>query len=501
MARRIGVLCVVCWGMSAVAWGAEKYDFSEFDGGELFIVQSALRTMEANESAYAYITVNQLKLDVLRMSNKPLTKPGGEHPEKTPPAADVFLLVGGLTKSPKVMKFLKARVSEHNQRLKDNQKKEANRTGSASSANSQATQTPTLRKPAAAQSDLDRLLLLICNGGAVNGEPLPVLTTDLDENSGPAWIERVKQMTSVGGPVGEAAKKLHPAVEDVQAAVDDYKAALARAGEAARNVRQRQEAAAALRNDPLYGASSSELQSMLDRGGQSSIRAQEYMAAAEAANFERFYSFVERIGAGLPELQAASARVHDRLARAEMRRHAVVADALMGPLRERAGPATMEPKLDVKYCVLASGSARHSWEKLAYFVVHSRSTAELTQLTLLARLETSEGTRYVTYYSPSLPAGASARFAPATLDKGALQGSLGANGPQPEIKSVRFSVYCGQFHALDLEPQMITAEEIVTDCWLQSAQPGLSYVTRADGTSLKTDRQYELKFRKLVPSK
>ena len=65
--------------LATQALAADKFDFSGFDAGEQFVAQSAVRRLEVHEDCYAYVTVNQLGLDVLRLSNKPLGRPNGNH--------------------------------------------------------------------------------------------------------------------------------------------------------------------------------------------------------------------------------------------------------------------------------------------------------------------------------------------------------------------------------------------------------------------------------------
>lgn len=491
--------CAILLG--GVLLGTEKYDLSKFDAGELTIVKWALGRLEANENCYAYLTVNHQGQDVLRMSNKPLARPNGQHPEARPPAADLFLLVGGLKKSPAVMTFLKARVAEHNRQVRDNLKENAERVATADPSLRRETQSPTLRRPEATLTDLDRILRLISQGGSINSEVLPVSSADLDERSAVAWVRQVEQLQSAPGAPGEAAKMLRPAVEDIRAAAEGYEKARQEARAASSKVRPRTEAAEELRNDPLYGASTSELQSMIDRGGQSAIRAQEYMNRLENSQFESFLSFAERVAAGYPHLLAALDRLHDYHARADVRRHGVVVKTLLADLRGRAGAETEKPDLDVKYCVMPRGSARFPSELLFYLVVHSRSSKELTQLTLLVKIETSEGTRYATYYIPSLPPGASGRFEPVTLSPAALQDALGTKPGKPELKQVRYAVWCQQFAATGQELTPLNAEEFVTDVWLQAAQPGISYVSLGNPSLKEEKRRYELIFRRVAPSK
>ncbi|WP_425619030.1 hypothetical protein NA78x_002759 [Anatilimnocola sp. NA78] len=485
--------------LATQALAADKFDFSGFDAGEQFVAQSAVRRLEAHEDCYAYVTVNQLGLDVLRLSNKPLGRPNGNHPESQPPAADLFLAVGGTVKSPKVMGFVKARVAEHNEQLKKNQKNDAARVASVDPSLSKVTQNPVLRRTEIPLTDLDRVLQLISQGGVINSEYLPISNAEFDDVTGVAWNKRVQSLQAANGAAGEAARKLKPAIEDVQAATDGYQQALKKSSEAAGKVPPRFAAADQLRDDPLYGASANDLQMLEAEGGQAGIRAREYMAKQEAAMHETFLSFGEKIAAGFPTMDVAHAMMQYRYARADVRRHQAAMETLIPALTARAGARIEKAKLDVKYAVVPRGLARFPDEPMFYTVIRSRSERELTQLTVLVKIESDLGTRYATYYIPSLPPGASGRFQPVTLSKAALSDQLGNLAGQPNISKIRYAAWCNQFHATSQELVKLSTEQMVTDIWLQSVQPGLSYVSLGSNREGKKEakRRFELTFRRV----
>ncbi|WP_254508479.1 tetratricopeptide repeat protein [Anatilimnocola floriformis] len=487
--------------LTSQAFAADKFDFSGFDAGEQFIAQWAVRNLEAHEDCHAYVTVNQLGLDVLRLSNKPLGRPSGNHPEMPPPASDLFLAVGGTVKSPKVMAFVKARVTEHNQRLKDNLKNDIARVASVDPSLSKTTQNP-VRRPEIPLTDLDRVLQLISQGGVVNSEYLPTSNADFDDVTGISWKKKVEALQAAGGAAGEAARKLKPAIEDVQAATDGYQQAVKKSSEAAGKVPPRFAAAEQLRDDPLYGASGNDLQMLEAQGGQTSIRAREYQAKQEAAMYETFLSFGERIAAGYPAMDAALAMMQYRYARADVRRHQAAVETLVPALGARAGARIDQAELDVKYAVVPRGLARFPDEPMLYAVIRSRSARELTQLTVLVKIESDLGTRYATYFIPSLPPGASGRFQPVTLSKAALSDQLGNLGGQPNIAKIRYAAWCNQFQATSQELTKLSTEQMVTDIWLQSVQPGLSYVSLGGSRDGKKEakRRFELIFRRVSPS-
>ncbi len=492
-------LALSCFGSTFnFSFAADDPDLAGFNIGELMAAKPALRGLERMDKYYATVTTDGINRDVLRFSHKPLSKAAGRHPEAKPPSGD-FPLDTADGKNERVVKLIKARVIAHNKAVIENHKKEAELKASFDPSYREATKD-ILKQPDQELTDLHRLLRLISQGGVVNHSKLAVSDARLHEGTAPAWIKEAKQLASSAGSVGEAAKKLQPAIDDLQAAVDDYHATVAAAKEAADKL-PKDDTLTPVLADAAFGYSAQDLENMKARGGEEREQAEEYERLREEARFKLVKSLGERLAVAYIHGAASDARIYRWHNRANVRRHAPVVPTLLPALLERAGPNTKTPELDVLFCALPSGSPRHPGEKFGYVVIHSKSAVELTKLTLLLKIDTAGGTRFATYYLPSLPPRGSARFEPVTLDQASLKDDLRIVAPQPEITQIKYAAWCTQFHTGGQEVKQVTPVQLVTDVWLQTVQPGLVFASHnfGYGAPQEEDRRFELVFRKLKP--
>jgi hypothetical protein len=196
-------------------------------------------------------------------------------------------------------------------------------------------------------------------------------------------------------------------------------------------------------------------------------------------------------------------------------------ESLLLAIRARSGPVRANPQLDVKFCGIPRGGD-YAGEKQGFVTIHSRAAMELTHLSVVLKIESAIGDRFVSIYVPTLPPGGGARFEPVSLSGVALTGDLNYIGGQPEIKGVRYAAWCAQFRAEAQQATIVTPHELVAEFWLQAVRPGTGYVSRGgkllpemspsefaatirrDPTfrrKLESDRRFAITFRKLTPTR
>lgn len=370
--------------------------------------------------------------------------------------------------------------------------------------------------PQEGASDLDKLLRLLGYGGVVNNEWLPGgVSVESTKEGEQAWLKAIEKLgTSRSREVVEAVKQLKPVMDNMNATSEYEKKTKELNAELRRKHGLGEGELLTAAANALHGPDAFDLDELVRKKKLTREQADEY--SRQSGELTR--RFFQGEAATLNNSMAMKQRGHRMRKRNEVLRSRVVHDVLRPALQARAGQDQKSPPLDVRVALVP---ASDTW--VQYFgtevrvSLHSRSSQELTQLTLLLEIQTSAGSRYASIFIPKLPALGCGHFAPISLTTQIL-----TDRPQDvkttelTVQRVRYDVWCNQFRSEGREPTMLSPAEMINDVRLQALHPGLTYPSQG-GTrpqmshkefmeaevkpQPELSRRFELVFKKLAPKK
>jgi hypothetical protein len=497
---------------------AQDRGAGRFTGVDKKVVDAARESMAAHPDAYYYVCRNGPGRPVLRASRRPLAQPGGLHPDRPTVAPDILLGSFGGRPSPAAIEFLRTLCTRHNAAVGERSQEPIPAAAPSLPEAARPTVAPPDR-PATAISDLDRLLRLVALAGTVENNSLHSYPP-IDENTGEGWINEFEKLPRAAPPrgsgnpaaraVADAVTRLEPVADAIRTSLAEQEAMRKRIAEissemAKLNLGVVGEQFSDLWLHPYWQYSEDQLEELRSRGGEFENKVNE---------FRRRRSELQRVRAELTApfmaemdkvRNSTRERIRPLLEDAEARRNAVAHEVLLPALRARSGPERTDPGLEVIFSTAPRGSAH-----FGYLAIESQSSTELTQLSLLVKIETSAGDRVVLINIPKLPPKGVGRFAPVSLP-----------GGRPEITAVRYAAWCSQLRAERQTATILTTQEMVSRSWLQAIRPGTTYVSRG-GTmpdmsvqeilearrrdpawrmQSEQDRRFEITFRRVTPAK